>query len=109
MPFFTRSALFGSLFALRWRVVVHRLRPCAERAGGTPFLLSVHDELLLECPKEEARGVALWLKAKMGEAMEEILGEELGWPRCAEVGYGPSWGECVELEVMFQQYKEQIP
>jgi hypothetical protein len=29
-------------------------------------------------PKEDARGVALWLKAKMGEAMEEILGGELG-------------------------------
>jgi DNA polymerase I-like protein with 3'-5' exonuclease and polymerase domains len=69
----------------------------------------VHDELLLECHKEDARGVALWLKAKMGEAMEEILGEELGGPRSAEVGYGPSWGESVELEEVFQQYKEQIP
>jgi hypothetical protein len=83
---------------LRWRLVVHRLRPCAVRAGGTHFLLSVHDELVLECLKEEARGVALWLKAKMGEAIEEILGEELGGPTTAEVGYGPSWGECVELE-----------
>jgi hypothetical protein len=83
---------------LRWRLVVHRLRPCAVRAGGTHFLLSVHDELVLECLKEEARGVALLLKAKMGEAIEEILGEELGGPTTAEVGYGPSWGECVELE-----------
>ena len=58
----------------------------------------MHDELILECPKEDARGVALWLKANMREAMEEILGEELGGPRSAEVGYGPSWGECVELE-----------
>jgi hypothetical protein len=37
-----------------------------------------------------------------GEAMEEILGAELAGPKSAEVGYGPSWGECVELEVMFQ-------
>jgi len=81
----------------------------ADPRPGTHFLLSVHDELLLECPKEDARGVALWLKAKMGEAMEEILGEELSGPKCAEVGYGPSWGECVELEVVFQQYKEQLP
>jgi DNA polymerase-1 len=65
---------------------------------GTHFLLSVHDEVVLECPKEAAKGVALWLKAKMGKAMEEILGRELGGPKCAEVGYGPSWGECVELE-----------
>ena len=68
----------------------------------------MHDELVLECPEEDARGVALWLKAKMGEAMEEILGEELGGPTSAEVGYGPSWGECVELEEMFQEYKEHI-
>ena len=65
---------------------------------STHFLLSVHDELILECLKDDARGVALWLKAKMGEAMEEILGKELDRPKCAEVGYGPSWGECVELE-----------
>jgi DNA polymerase I len=65
---------------------------------GTHFLLSVHDEVVLECPKEDAKGVALWLKAKMREAMEEILGGELGGPKSAEVGYGPSWGECVELE-----------
>jgi hypothetical protein len=45
----------------------------------------------------------------MGEAMGKILGKELGGPKCAEVGYGPSWGECVELEVVFQQSKEQIP
>ena len=31
----------------------------ADRRPGTHFLLSVHDELLLECPKEDARGVAL--------------------------------------------------
>jgi DNA polymerase I-like protein with 3'-5' exonuclease and polymerase domains len=86
--------------------VVHRLRPCAERAGGTHCLLSVYDEVVLECPKEDAREVAPWLKAKMGEAMEEILGTELGGPKSAEVGYGPSWGECVELEEVFQQYKE---
>ncbi len=70
----------------------------ADPRSGTHFLLSVHDELVLECPREDARGVALWLKAKMREAMEEILGEELGGAKSVEVGYGPSWGECVELE-----------
>jgi hypothetical protein len=34
----------------------------------------------------------------MREAMQEILGGELGGAKSAEVGYGPSWGECVELE-----------
>jgi DNA polymerase-1 len=70
----------------------------ADPRPGTHFLLSVHDELVLECPEEDAGEVALWLKEKMGEAMEEILGEELGGPKSAEVGYGPSWGECVELK-----------
>jgi DNA polymerase I-like protein with 3'-5' exonuclease and polymerase domains len=70
----------------------------ADPRPGSHFLLSVHDELVLECPKEDVREVALWLKAKMGEAMEETLGKVLGGPKCAEVGYGPSWGEIVELE-----------
>ena len=70
----------------------------ADPRPGTHFLLSVHDELVLECPKEDARRVALWLKAMMGEAMEEILGKELSGPACAEVGYGPSWGEYMQLE-----------
>jgi DNA polymerase-1 len=52
----------------------------ADRRPETHFLLSVHDELVLECPEEEAREVAVWLKAKMCEAMEEILGGELGGP-----------------------------
>jgi DNA polymerase I len=69
----------------------------ADTCPGTHFLLSVHDEVVLECPKDDARGVALCLKAKMREAVEEILGTELGGPHSAEVGYGPSWGECMDL------------
>jgi len=65
--------------------------------------------VVLECPKEDARGAAQWLRTKMAEAMEEVLGKELGGPKCVEVGYGWSWGECVVLEVVFQQSEEQIP
>ena len=70
----------------------------ADPRPDTHFLLSVHDELVLECPEEDARAIALWLKVKMREAIEAILGGELGGPKSAEVAYGPSWGECVELE-----------
>jgi DNA polymerase I-like protein with 3'-5' exonuclease and polymerase domains len=70
----------------------------ADPRPNTHFLLSVHDELVLEYPKEDAREVALGLKAKMGEAMEEILGGELSGPKRAEVGYGPSWREYMTLE-----------
>jgi DNA polymerase-1 len=68
----------------------------ADPRPDTFFLLSVHDELVLECPESEARGVALWLKEKMRSAMEEILGPALGGPKSVEVEYGPSWGESVE-------------
>jgi hypothetical protein len=51
----------------------------------------------LECPENKAHKVALWLQSKMHEAMEEILGTELGGPKSAEVGYEPSWGECEEV------------
>jgi DNA polymerase-1 len=70
----------------------------ADPRPGTHFLLSVHDELVLECPEEDAREVAQWLKEEMREAVEEILGKGLGGPKSAEVGFGPSWGECVKLE-----------
>jgi DNA polymerase I len=62
----------------------------------THFLLSVHDELVLECPKDEAREVALWLKEKMRSAIEDVLGKALGGEKSVEVGYGPSWGETTE-------------
>jgi DNA polymerase I len=64
--------------------------------GGTHFLLSVHDELVLECPEDEARDVALWLKEKMRSSIEDVLGRDLGGEKSVEVSYGPSWGETTE-------------
>ena len=66
---------------------------------GTNFLLSVHDELVLECPADNARDTAIWLHGKMRAAIEEILGPKLGGPKSVEVGYGPSWGECTDVEL----------
>jgi DNA polymerase-1 len=68
----------------------------ADPRPGVHFLLSVHDELVLECPEEGAREVALWLKEKMRSAIEEVLGDDFGGEKAVEVGYGPSWGECKE-------------
>jgi DNA polymerase I-like protein with 3'-5' exonuclease and polymerase domains len=59
--------------------------------------MGVHDEIVLESPKESAKDAALWLKEKMREASEEVLGPELGGPKSVDVGYGPSWGEQTEL------------
>jgi DNA polymerase I len=64
--------------------------------SGTHFLLSVHDELVLECPEDDARDVALWLKEKMRSSIEDVLGKDLGGEKSVEVSYGPSWGETTE-------------
>jgi DNA polymerase-1 len=65
----------------------------AGRFPGTRFLFSSHDELVLLCREKDAAEVAAWLKLKMVEAFEEVLGPGLGGPRSVEVGAGPSWGE----------------
>jgi DNA polymerase-1 len=66
---------------------------------GTRFLFTAHDEVVLTCPSDVEKEVAAWLKAKMVEAFEDVLGPELGGPKSVEVGFGPSWGECEEWEV----------
>jgi len=69
------------------------------RAGmypGTRFLFTAHDEVVLTCPEDIAKEVAVWLKSKMVEAFEEVLGPKLGGSRSVEVGGGPSWGEIEE-------------
>ncbi len=66
-----------------------------ERPGAVP-ILAVHDELVLECPEEDARDVALWLKEKMRSSIEDVLGKDLGGEKSVEVSYGPSWGETTE-------------
>ena len=64
--------------------------------GSTHFLLSVHDELVLECPEADAHDVALWLKETMRSSIEDVLGKDLGGEKSVEVSYGPSWGETTE-------------
>ena len=51
------------------------------------LLLQVHDELLLECPPEEAAHAAELLK----EAMEKVI--TLRVPLLAEVHQGQNWAE----------------
>jgi DNA polymerase I-like protein with 3'-5' exonuclease and polymerase domains len=63
---------------------------------GAKFLFTAHDEIVLACPDGIAKEVAAWLKSKMVEAFEEVLGPELGGSRSVEVGGGPSWGEIEE-------------
>ena len=51
------------------------------------LILQVHDELLLECPPEEAERAAVLLR----EAMEQVI--ELKVPLVAEVHRGKNWYE----------------
>jgi DNA polymerase I len=76
-------------------LAIHKMQADWDAAIRTEakFLVSVHDEIVLECPEESAKDVALWLHSKMREAFEEVLGPELGGPKSVEVSYGPSWGE----------------
>jgi DNA polymerase I-like protein with 3'-5' exonuclease and polymerase domains len=66
-------------------------------ATQSNFLLSAHDEIVLECPTEYATYVGRWLAKRMQSAMKEVLGEELASDGCVEVSYGPSWGESETL------------
>jgi DNA polymerase-1 len=56
-------------------------------APRSRMLLQVHDELLFECPEDEADDVAALAKHEM----EHVI--ELRVPLVADVGIGKSWGE----------------
>ena len=61
----------------------------ALREGGyrSRLILQVHDELILECPREEAENVAVLLR----ECMENVI--SLSVPLVAQVKTGQSWYE----------------
>ena len=54
---------------------------------GPRLLLQVHDELLVECPEEQANTVAGLTKDVMEHAME------LSVPLKVDVGIGSNWAE----------------
>jgi DNA polymerase-1 len=57
------------------------------RGGGTRMILTVHDELVFEAPREEADEVALLVR----EGMEHAA--SLAVPLTVEVGIGENWRE----------------
>jgi DNA polymerase-1 len=67
------------LAMIRVRGALKRLHPSAR------LLLQVHDELLLECPAEEANAVAERVRAEMEGCYE------LAVPLAVTAGSGPSW------------------
>jgi DNA polymerase-1 len=51
---------------------------------------AVHDEVLAECPTEEAEETAAWLKTHMETAMQEVVKGQVPTP--VEIHIGQSWG-----------------
>ena len=73
-----------------------------ERRGECPGavpILAVHDEVVVECPEEQAEEVKAWLVKAMVDGMEEVLNPGLGTdhpervPVKVEVEVVDSWGE----------------
>jgi DNA polymerase-1 len=50
----------------------------------------IHDELLIECDREEAEDVKLWVKRHMEDGMQEAVKHKTSTP--VEVHIGQSWG-----------------
>jgi DNA polymerase I len=69
-----------------------------ERPGAVP-ILAVHDEVVVECPEEQAEEVKAWLVKAMVDGMEEVLNSGLDTdnlervPVKVEVEVVDSWGE----------------
>jgi DNA polymerase-1 len=57
------------------------------------MLLQVHDEIVLECPKQELEGTARLVQETMEAAYP------LSIPLLTEARWGPSWGEMQVLVV----------
>jgi DNA polymerase I len=55
-------------------------------------IITTHDEIVLECPREIADEAAGWLTGHMREAIRETIGDELATEDCAEVEISESWG-----------------
>ena len=59
-----------------------------ESGLGAKLLLQVHDELLVECPRENAEAVLEVLRGEMENAVK------LDVPLKVEAQYGENWYEC---------------
>jgi DNA polymerase I len=55
------------------------------RGGSARMILTVHDELLFECPRAEADAVAELVRARMEGAVTLVV------PLTVDVGIGENW------------------
>ncbi len=70
------------------KIAMLKIPPALKKAKlNGKMLLQVHDELVLECPKDELEKTATLVKETMAKAYE------LDIPLSTEARYGPNWGE----------------
>ena len=70
------------------KIAMLRIPPALKKAKlSGKMLLQVHDELVLECPKDELEKTAKIVKETMANAFP------LDIPLSTEARYGPNWGE----------------
>jgi len=76
------------------KIAMLRVPRALEEAGlRGKMLLQVHDELVIECPREEVQATARVIK----QAMESAY--ELSIPLVAEAKVGEKWGEQQPLHI----------
>lgn len=63
-----------------------------EQAPTAKLVLVVHDEIVVECPIEDAPTTANWLRECMVAGMEEVLRNAV--PVVVDVEVGPNWSDC---------------
>jgi DNA polymerase I len=74
------------------KLALRTLYETRDNYPGAYPVLTVHDEVVIECPIEDAKDVSRWLSESLIEAVESVLGAELAGEDCVEVSILESWG-----------------
>lgn len=82
------SPIQGSSADIIKIAMINIAKKLSESATGAKLLLQVHDELLIECPREHADEVLSLLKSEMENAVQ------LNVPLKVEANIGENWLEC---------------
>jgi DNA polymerase-1 len=76
------------------KLALARLWEKREKHPGVVPILSVHDEIVLECAAEDAEVASHWLSSTLRSAVEDVLGlAELAGHHVVETSVVDSWGE----------------
>ncbi len=71
------------------KLALARLFERRQEVPEVQLVAVVHDEIVAECPVEDAQQTALWLKQQMTDAMNEIVGDTV--PVEVKVTIGRDW------------------